>query len=221
MTEEALYTRIEAYLESRLSEAEVIEFEKELHTDDTLTQEVELHKQARRILDYSNYRMQKDHLTSLERQMYPVRRKLYIRLAAAAAIVIAVVAGTWAWIGNTYSDHALSEKYFAQTEPEIQRSGEEPQTFPINDQFLAAQELFNSGRYAEAAQMYSALASQDSDLRYKAEWNHVIALIASGQCNTECEAALNRIANTESHPYHQRAASLSKSRASLFHRLAN
>ena len=220
MTDEALYTRIEEYLDESLPEGERELFEAQLKRDSDLQREVDLHRQARKILDYENYTRQKAHLSAIERQMYPDKKRIIGRLAIAASLLLVITVGTWFWSRKNYSDVALATRYFATSELEVQRSPESGQAIPMNEEFMKAQKMFREGNYPGALEIYNELASAESDMKFKAEWNILTASLASGNCNADCEAKIALIARDKTHPYNERAVALQKARRSLFHRIA-
>ena len=218
MTEEQRIERLEAYLGGTMSKDERVIFDSELALDQSLREELEKHKKAHQAITYMNRKELKQKLETIDAEsVFPAKqariRKLVLRVAAAASIVLLVGFGivfTTGYFEQESSLADLSEEYFVPTIPESFRGENDQNTSSFEEQLVQADLLYQNGDYAGAIVEYKRLSLIDHTLNDLADWNLLMSYLLSESHQSEFKNLLNRIVADQRHMYQERARRLQK-----------
>ena len=166
------------------------------------------------------------------RRLLPVR----YRWAAAAAVLILAFAGLKWYAARQYSipsllaqhyapsatpatlsdgQYALQEAYTAWRNQQWMEAAQRFGSVPPDDERYAEAQLFagyafyESGKYASAVAAFD-IVIQTGDIRFapNAEWHRLLALLARQPSSEAAEAALFKLVNEPTHPFHSKALKL-------------
>lgn len=164
------------------------------------------------------------------RQREPIVRRLWPRLAAAAAVALVILAsGAFWYAGSHYSNEALVADYYHQPSIGNRMSADSP----TKDEFIAlfndAHQLLYEKHYTEAIPAFEKLTALASSVEMddlsrtyfmqNAAWSKLLAQLGAGQTGPEFEAALAAIAADSTHEYHRQALDLQRRLNTLWRRL--
>ncbi len=215
-TEEQRTERIEAYLKGTMSNEEHVSFDSELAMDQILREEVAMHRKAHRTIDYLNRKELKQKLKSIDAETTSARngsrmRKLIIRLAVAASIVLVMSLGfmfTTGYFNQSTSLADLSEEFFVPTQPESFRGDNGQMTRSYAEQLVDADLLYQKGDYDSAITEYKRLSLIANTMSDRAEWNLIMSYLMNESHQVQCNNLLEKIVADPTHMYHERALRL-------------
>lgn len=263
--EDQLLDKIEKYLNGALSEAEEKAFDTEIEKDPELAAAVDnfgVANDAIELLIEDNLRAELDNLRAEESQggatnvvsinkNKPVAKMRSLRTYLAAAASVAILLGFFGmnWVGNNYSNSALSEGIYDGFDMPNVRSGSNT-LHPFSEGITA----YNSGDYTKAIPFFQGIVVDDpryaeaqfylghtllnnedfsgaanqfkkiqtlNDPRYteNAEWYQVVAQLSAEETNDEFHTLLNKIVNDENHTFNSQAVVLQNKLNSFWRKL--
>ena len=242
----------ELYLDGALSGAELEAFLKELQNDKELQFTLAIHRRGRALLgqeqpgDETAFRQL---LAEPAAQYFgngtpgagangdgSARYVMFRRLAAAAAVIIAVFAGMSWYSSREYAAQSLLAQYYAPASTPATLSGEgydrqDAFTAYRNKEYQKAVQLFEAvppgnplfveaalfagyahfeaGQYAAAAEAFERVGhTGDARFAANAQWHRVLALLAAYPESPEALGLLDKIKNDPAHPFAEAAAAL-------------
>ena len=218
MNEEMRTERIENYIMGRLSDADRKAFEEDLQNDPALLAEVQKHQAAHKVIKYASQKQLKQRLQEIDADTNSpktaTRRKLYTRIAVAAAIIAAVALGITqlTLVQDQHRDRLASLEeireiapdYFSPTNMDVQRGGA-PTTEGFQAQLAEADKKYQDGDYQAAIQQYEKLSQEAHALNDRAEWNLLISRLSAGQLDKDL---LRQILDDPRHMYNEKATKL-------------
>lgn len=233
-------------------------FEQKMTQDTQLREEVEAHRLASEAIEWSIADSLRKEMASWGKpsagELPAAPPKATIRpmwrraLAIAATVLILVVAGTYMWSNQHYSNTALAEGYYPQAELAGLRNSS-----TTSDPLAPGYEALSGGRYDEAVSFFEKLTSDSllgskalyfkahahfrqkqfdnaiADLRSliqvsgneekdRAEWLLALTYLDAGK-TAEAQALIAQIAANKDHSYYPQARQLSGDLNSLWRKI--
>ena len=172
--DDTLFTRIEAYLAEQMTKEEQLAFEKEIESDASLAEEVNLQRDTHAILNLNNQVAWKEKLKVLDAkietemvsekkvQRIPLWSRTYMR---AAAVILLLITSGYFFIRSSYNDqHLIGQAFDPYPDILTVKGGED--TEDILPQAMA---VYNQKNYQTAIPMFQQLLSDklhEEDVRF-------------------------------------------------------
>ncbi len=229
---------MEAYVKGDLHADLQAKLKKRIEKDVTL---VEKEAEYRQLLDgfsgmqeqaFANKLQEWDKSHPEDKKPATVRslRPIFIRIAAAASVLLLIGVGFNWYAENNYTGTTLAAEYYQ--EPSTGNTlGGEAKKDELMKLFDDAHREYNQGQYDAAIGLFDNLLVtladsklEDSARKYFEEnafWTRALALIAQGEDLTRAKASLYVIANNPENEYQQKADDLLKKLDSVFYQWAN
>ncbi len=157
-------------------------------------------------------------------------RPVFMRIAAAASVLLVLGIGFNWYAQNNYTGTILAESYYQEPSTGNTLGGENSKD-QLMELFEDAHREYTQGQYDAAVRNFDNLlvTLADSDLEDSARkyfeenafWTRALALIAQGEDLTRAKASLYVIANNPDNEYQKKAEELLKQLDSVFYRWAN
>lgn len=170
-TEDTLFLRIESYLDSQMSETDRLAFEREMHTDTELAEEVALQRDTRALLklqgQHSYKQMLQDYDAELEASkveqptrkiIQPIWRQTWFRAAAGFAFLLIAAYGL---IYLQFNNRSLSKDAFSPYNNAM--TVRDPDA-KLNALLQKGMEAYSDEKYEEAIQAFSQLPQDSSQV---------------------------------------------------------
>lgn len=228
--------QIKAYLDGKLSESDVAEFEKQLAADGDLKKEIAAYDTlfkgfkylneesfSEDVKTWGNELRTKENVKQIGKKEGKIRA-LYRYVAVAASVLLLLGFGMNWWAGQHFSNEALANEYYSPPLNSGTMGGpDESLLKPINTFFESAHEAYSGGDYEKSLKTFNDLSRvlesnrQNLDeLTYRlysenSDWTRLMIWLKTNQTGTaEFENLLNEIAADSEHAYSEQAQKLKK-----------
>ena len=222
---------IEWYLTGELTGKARTRIENQMEEEEQFAREVAAYRQLHEGFTAARSEDFRQQVSSWEKEQAAVRRRLWPRLAAAAAILLLVGFGFRWYVQANFSTEAIVATYY-QPPLEGATMGEGPlEQEAAGRSFAAANRLFQKGDYPGAYLAFDALLNQLPDvsidnltrsyLREQSEWSRLLSALAMDPPPFNIQEEARRIAAEDGHEFQSQAKRLLRKLQSPFYRLAN
>lgn len=170
-TENTLFLRIESYLDSQMGEAERLAFEQEMHTNLGLSQEVQLQRDTRALLQLHSQHSYKQMLTDYdvelteaevpttkEKIVQPLWRQTWFRAAAGFAFLLIAAYGL---LYMQFNNRSIGRDAFSPYKNAMTVRHSDAQ---INALLKKGLEAYGAGQYEQAIHSFSQLPQDSSQV---------------------------------------------------------
>lgn len=218
MNTDQTYDRIEAYLLGKMTQDERNAFETAVAMDADLRKALDAHSKAHAVINHGFNQQLKQRLTKIdnESRSAPKVRKLYRRVAAAAAIVLLAGLVSFLVQGPQYTNDALADQMFFTDQFDQFRS--KGDALKLDVALATAQQLYKDGNYAGAQRAYEELAAEETVYQDLAEWNLLMCFLRQENIE-QVNIRLQSILDETDHSFHTQAVKLERKMRHLFYRM--
>lgn len=148
---EDLTQHIDDYLNGRLKESEVVEFEKRMEKDADFREEVAMQKELTTLLQEKERIALKNYVNEIARTEKKSTKFVALKIAA---VILLLLLPTYFYISSLYSNKSLYDTYQATYEDRITTMGE-------SDEVAKAMSAYNKGNYSEAITLFGEIRAQE------------------------------------------------------------
>jgi hypothetical protein len=226
-------TYIKDYLDGKLSDSDLKEFEAQLAVDESLKKELkqyatlfsgfkylgeesfeeDVKKWGTELKNQDNTKV----ISNKKRSISP----LYRQMALAASVLIIIAFGMNFWANQNYSNEVLSDNFYSAPITSGTMGSNDQLLKPLNELFEKAHKYYQDGEYAKSLDAFKYISNvlannqtQMDQLSYKfyfenTEWTKVILWLKMGRTDTPTfKQTLDFIANNPNHAYSKNAQEL-------------
>ncbi|MEZ4774376.1 MAG: tetratricopeptide repeat protein [Bacteroidia bacterium] len=185
---EQMTEQIEAYLAEEMTPEERAAFEVQIRDDQTLAEEVKLHRQTHKLLELYTQVDYKEKLRRIDAAMEAAPEGKTIPLSGrknifshpvfrAAAVILLLLASSWVLLFYRYDPDRIASEQFEPYRDVITYKGD---VLPSDSLILAAMARYNMKDYADARQTLEKTLAQYPDLA-DARFYLAMSLLAEGE----------------------------------------